>query len=119
MGKQLLRSIPKVDELLKNKALQDACAKIAPQTVTDAVRRVLDDLRLGVLNGEITEIPEMNILCSRISTLARQKVFHLCEASSTALGSFCTRIWAGPAFPSGQPLPSQKSPEIIPRWNMI
>lgn len=73
MGKQLLRSIPKVDELLKNKALQDACAKIAPQTVTDAVRRVLDDLRLGVLNGEITEIPETDILCSRISTLARQK----------------------------------------------
>lgn len=73
MGKELLRSIPKVDDLLKNPALTAVCGNLAPQTVTDAVRRVLEDLRAGVLAGEITALPATEDLCRRIAAVARQE----------------------------------------------
>lgn len=73
MGKELLRSIPKVDELLKNPVLAAACEKLAPQTVTDSVRRVLDELRAGVLSGEIASIPAVEDLCRRIGATAHQE----------------------------------------------
>ena len=73
MSKQLLRSIPKVDDLLKSPVLTAACETLAPQTVTDAVRRVLEDLRAGVLSGEISELPAVEDLCRRIVAIARQE----------------------------------------------
>lgn len=73
MGKELLRSIPKVDELLKNPMLAAACEKLAPQTVTDSVRRVLEELRAGVLSGEISAIPAVEELCRRVDATAYQE----------------------------------------------
>ena len=47
--KQLLRGIPKVDEVLKLPGLEEGAFPAA--TVREAVRAVLDELRRGVLAG--------------------------------------------------------------------
>lgn len=72
MDNRLLRGIPKVDELLKHPALQSACGGAAAQTVTDAVRAVLEELRRGVLSGEVTELPDPDALCARVGLLTHQ-----------------------------------------------
>ena len=72
MNNQLLRRIPKVDEILKSPALAEACRGIAPLTVTESVRRTLEELRRGVLDGTVTEIPEGDTLCERIGALAKR-----------------------------------------------
>ncbi len=66
MEKALLRSLPKVDEVLKVPALQEKCGDMAPQVLTDAVRQAVDELRQGVLSGEITELPTQDLLVDRV-----------------------------------------------------
>ena len=72
MNNQLLRRIPKVDEMLRSPVLLEICRGIAAQTVTEAVRRALDELRQNVLEGSVTEIPDTEMLCARIGALARE-----------------------------------------------
>ena len=49
MNQKLLREIPKVDELLKNEMLEALCRQIPVQTVTQAVRQTLEELRRDIL----------------------------------------------------------------------
>ena len=63
---QLLRKIPKVDELLKSLALAEAVAQYGNRAVTEAVRAELDALRQGILSGESDTIPEETALCQSI-----------------------------------------------------
>ena len=70
--KELLRKIPKVDELLRSESLADALRLYGDHAVTEAVRAELDALRQGILQQQITSIPEQNVLCSRISKRAQQ-----------------------------------------------
>ena len=72
MNQQLLRQIPKVDELLKEHQLEALLAEMPAQTVTRAVRRALEDLRRDVLEGKVEELPARNALCSRIAAMARK-----------------------------------------------
>lgn len=64
--KELLRKIPKVDELLRNPALTEAIGHYGDRAVTEAIRAELDMLRQGILSQQITEMPEVSLLCQQI-----------------------------------------------------
>ena len=70
--KELLRKIPKVDELLRSACLAEAMEIYGDHTVTEAVRAELDALRQGILQQQITSMPEPDALCSRICKRARK-----------------------------------------------
>ena len=65
---QLLRALPKVDELLRRPEL-DGAAVPAP-VLTDLVREVVDELRRGILSGDISALPDAEVLCARVLNLA-------------------------------------------------
>lgn len=64
--KELLRKIPKVDELLRLPALAEVIAAFGDRAVVEAIRAELDVLRQGILKGEICTLPETADLCCRI-----------------------------------------------------
>ena len=64
--KELLRKIPKVDELLRNPALSEPLAQYGDRAVTEGIRSELDALRQGILCGQVTELPEFSVLCQQI-----------------------------------------------------
>ena len=64
--KELLRKIPKVDELLRLPALAEVIAAFGDRAVVEAIRAELDVLRQGILKGEICTLPETAALCCRI-----------------------------------------------------
>ena len=64
--KELLRKIPKVDELLKQTALADAIVQYGTKAVTEAVRAELDCLRQEILSRQVTLLPEPGALCQQI-----------------------------------------------------
>jgi len=70
MNHQLLRQIPKVDELLKMPVLEELLKQMPDKTVTRAVRQALEDLRRDVLEDKIQELPTRDALCARIAVLA-------------------------------------------------
>ena len=71
MNQQLLRKLPKVDELLRAPYLEALRAEYPEQTVTDAVRKVIADLRQGILSGEIENLPETDALMASIASRVR------------------------------------------------
>ena len=72
MDNQLLRNIPKVDELLRILEQRGCCAGAPPQTVTEAVREALETVRAGLKDGSLTALPGQDELCARIAALVRQ-----------------------------------------------
>ena len=66
MNQKLLRQIPKVDELMKQPVLLTLCETVPSQTVTQAVRQVLEDLRKEILAGNMEEMPSAEALCAGI-----------------------------------------------------
>ena len=70
MNHQLLRQIPKVDELLKMPVLEALGKEMPAQTVTRAVRQALVDLRRDVLEGKIEELPGREALAAKIAVMA-------------------------------------------------
>ncbi len=73
MNQKLLRQIPKVDELMKQPVLQQLCAAVPAQKVTEAVRQILDGLRSSILNGSIEELPSVEELCCQVVSTANKK----------------------------------------------
>ena len=65
--KELLRQIPKVDELLRHPTLAEEIRQYGDRAVTEAVRRELDGVRQGILHQQITAMPEFSALCQQIS----------------------------------------------------
>ncbi|MDD4076279.1 MAG: L-seryl-tRNA(Sec) selenium transferase [Eubacteriales bacterium] len=72
MDNQLLRNIPKVDELLRTLEQNGCCADAPLQTVTEAVRAALEELRAALKDGSLQELPDQDALCARIAALVRQ-----------------------------------------------
>ena len=67
-NKQLLRALPKVDELLRSPELAETGL---PQPVlTDLVRGRIDDLRCRILSGELTALPAVEELCADLCRAA-------------------------------------------------
>ena len=86
MNQKLLRQIPKVDELMKQPALQQLCATVPAQKVTEAVRQILDDLRSGILNGSIEEMPALEDLCGMVTGTANKKAEYSLKKVINATG---------------------------------
>lgn len=74
MNQSLLRSIPKVDDLLREPSIVALQKEMPTQTVTDAVRAALDELREQVLAGIRDQLPEREELCARIAEVAKQAI---------------------------------------------
>ena len=69
--KELLRKIPKVDELLRSPDLAETVAEYGERAVTEAIRAELDALRQGILSGGICALPELSVLCQQIAKRAQ------------------------------------------------
>ena len=67
--KHLLRSLPKVDEVLRQPAI--AALDLPQSVITDLVRQHIDDLRRRVLDSDLQTLPSMEDLCAEICTAAK------------------------------------------------
>ena len=63
---ELLRKIPKVDELLRSTALAEVIAQYGEHAVTEAIRAQLDTLRQAILARKLDTMPERDTLCDWI-----------------------------------------------------
>ena len=67
--KHLLRSLPKVDEVLRQPAI--AALDLPQSVITDLVRQRIDDLRRRVLDSDLQTLPSMEDLCAEICKAAK------------------------------------------------
>ena len=67
--KHLLRSLPKVDEVLRQPAI--AALDLPQSVITDLVRQRIDGLRRRVLDSDLQTLPSMEDLCAEICTAAK------------------------------------------------
>lgn len=79
--KELLRAIPKMDELLRSETLLEAQKTLAAATVTEAARAVIDEYRAKVLSGEIAEA----MSAEELATEAVRKAEALSEPAFRAI----------------------------------
>lgn len=69
MNQELLRSIPKVDDLLRSPSLQNTV--FSARVLTDCARSELQSLREGILAGTVDEIPSPESLAAGVLNRAR------------------------------------------------
>jgi len=69
---ELLRKIPKVDELLRSDLLAAAIEEYGEAAVTEAIRSQLDTLRRAILAGETRTLPDREALCQCICRSAQR-----------------------------------------------
>ena len=72
MNEQLLRKLPKVDELLRDPELEALRCEYPEQTITDGVRSVISQLRQDLLAGRADFLPSREQLMGRISAQVRR-----------------------------------------------
>lgn len=78
MNKELLKKIPKVDILLESDVCRRLVVDYGRNTVTAAVRHVIDSLRQEIMTGAAREIPERAALDGKItSTVKAARSFKL------------------------------------------
>jgi len=68
---ELLRKIPKVDELLRSPALAETIAQYGIHAVTESIRAELDALRQDLLSQQAAAVPEPDALCRQICQRVR------------------------------------------------
>ncbi|MEF9983663.1 MAG: L-seryl-tRNA(Sec) selenium transferase [Oscillospiraceae bacterium] len=68
-NKQLLRKLPKMDELLNNTVLIEMSEKYGAKSVLDTARDVIDELRNQIISQEIKEINSDDIINSIVNNL--------------------------------------------------
>ena len=69
--RDILRHIPKVDELLADSSLAALQQQLPGAAVREAVRQELDELRRSIISGSVTAIPATEALCAAIIRRAR------------------------------------------------
>ena len=69
---EMLRGIPKVDELMQQEVISDLREDLPTAAVRSAVRAELDQLRQAILAGEVHELPGADALCAAICRRARE-----------------------------------------------
>ncbi len=74
MKKELLRSLPKIDEVLMDERISALMERIPRETVVDAVRDSVETIRADILAGKITESTGMKLdtIIDRISNTANK-----------------------------------------------
>jgi len=69
--KEMLRAIPKVDELMRLEPLQALARELPQAAVRSAVREELESLRRRILSGAAGPMPDMGALCAAVCRRAR------------------------------------------------
>ena len=69
--KDLLRALPKIDDILRLPVLAEADLPLP--VLTDLVRAYIDSLREGILQEKVTALPEKDELCRQILAQAKEK----------------------------------------------
>ena len=64
---ELLRALPKVDELLRCPELAEGCLEYGERAVTEGIRTEVDTLRQDILAGNLHALPPRDVLCRRIA----------------------------------------------------
>ena len=74
MKQELLRSLPKIDDLLMDERVSALMDRIPRETVVDAVRDSVEAIRTDILSGKITELSEMepDTMIDRICETAKK-----------------------------------------------
>lgn len=72
MNQNLLRNIPKVDDVLRMPSLAQLCSGIPHSDLVEAVRTTIGELRQQVLEGELAELPTLSNLCETIALKAQR-----------------------------------------------
>ena len=67
----LLRSIPGIDQLLKQEQVQSMIEAYSPALVTQALREALDELREGIISGAVRAVSQDEILMNTAARLAK------------------------------------------------
>lgn len=70
--KELLRALPKVDELLRSPELAGLCLDYGQRAVTEGVRAEVNALRQDILTGQCRALPDTAQLCRRICQRVRR-----------------------------------------------
>lgn len=70
---EMLRAIPKVDELMRESRLESLAMELPGNAVLSAVRGELDALRQRILSGEIDTLPDNDQLCQDICRRAKEE----------------------------------------------
>ena len=71
MNQQLLRKLPKIDDLLRSSMLEQLREEYPEQTIADGARQVIADLRAGIVNGSVDMLPDEDVLLDRITKRIR------------------------------------------------
>jgi len=71
MNQQLLRKLPKIDDLLRSSVLEQLREEYPEQTIADGARQVIADLRAGIVNGSVDTLPDEDVLLDRITKRIR------------------------------------------------
>ena len=71
MNQQLLRKLPKIDDLLRSSMLEQLREEYPEQTIADGARQVIADLRAGIVNGSVDTLPDEDVLLDRITKRIR------------------------------------------------
>lgn len=69
---EMLRAIPKVDELMRLDPLQALAQELPQPVVRDAVRTELEALRRSILAGDAAQLPGAEALCGAVCRRARE-----------------------------------------------
>jgi L-seryl-tRNA(Ser) seleniumtransferase len=72
MKEQLLRSLPKVDVICNTPEIVKLRNQYGDKILLESVRRVLADLREGILSDMVTQLPNCEDLCARIEKQVHQ-----------------------------------------------
>ena len=68
---ELLRAIPKIDELLCSEALREL--DVPHALLTGCARQTVESLREGILRGEVAAVPDISVLARQTAALAARK----------------------------------------------
>lgn len=88
MNKELLRKLPKVDELSNDERIVKASKGVMRTILVDAVREVIESYRNGILKGEITELKENEIIDAAIKAIEKNnsaKLRRVINATGTVI----------------------------------
>ena len=77
---ELLRLIPKVDDMINNEVLTEAADKAGRQIILDAVREVIDETRNRILDSQDVEPDDLNI-----NSLLKKIVLRACSVNEMNL----------------------------------
>jgi L-seryl-tRNA(Ser) seleniumtransferase len=75
--KELLRSLPKIDELLKEELIINEMEHSMRNVVIDSLRDTIEYYRKGILNGDIKEFTKEDILSSFTLKIKKSNSLHL------------------------------------------